>query len=273
MIISLFLGHLVSEIGIAGLVGFILALTFERLSAGEFQKLARQERDAIKTDVFHYVYGYGIPRPITDMIDKQILKSPFVRKNMRATFTLVLVDGPDKTRYVRVSRKLAYEIENLTDRPRRYPFIASTDLAPIPHFKDQSKLISLQVENCAKPIVLDETAIAAKQTETDVETVLQLNDGEIMVLPDKTTKVIVASQTVKHLEGGYLHLILSNHTCDLEVIVRVPNRDLNVFADPNADNTLQKSDTHDPDLGIYHWNIAYPVLAYQGIKIGWNQKT
>src|SRR5436190_9588841 len=94
MIISPFLGHLVTEIGIAGLVGFILALTFERLSAGEFRKLARQERDAIKTDVFHYVYGYGIPRPITDMIDKQILKSPFVRKNMRATFTLLIVDGP-----------------------------------------------------------------------------------------------------------------------------------------------------------------------------------
>jgi len=93
------------------------------------------------------------------------------------------------------------------------------------------------------------------------------------VLPDVTTKVAVVSQTVKYLSGGCLYLILSNHTCDLELLIRVPGRDIDVIVTAYADNVLKKAETHDPDLGVYHWNIERPILAYQGINVTWKPKS
>jgi hypothetical protein len=266
-------GHLMSEIGIAGLVGFILALTFERISAGEFRKLAEKEREAAKMDVFHYVYGYGIPRKITDMIEKQILRTMFVRKNMKAKFTLEVIPGPDSAKYVRALRELSYEVENLTDQPQQFPFVASTDTAPVAELNEEAKFLSLMVEGCEEPFALEPASILKMQCDKDLEKYLELAPKKITVLPETPTTVTVVSQTVKHLKGGCLYLILSHHTCDLELLVRVPDRKLGVIVTPYADNVLKKARTHDPDMGIYHWNIVSPVLAYQGINVAWKPKT
>ncbi|HXM46274.1 MAG TPA: hypothetical protein VN956_00310 [Pyrinomonadaceae bacterium] len=266
------LGHLISEMGIAGFVGFILALTFERLSAGEFSKLASKERDAIKTDVFHYVYGYGIPREITDMIDKQILRTMFIRKNMSAKYTLEIIEAGGQVGYVRARRELSYEVENLTDQPQPFPFVASTDAAPEVELNEESKFISLKVEGCKKPFGFDTDELLKMQRDKELEKYLELPSQNIMVLPDTATKVTVTSQTVKYLKGGCVYLILSNHTCDVDLRVRVPRRDLDVVVSAYANNKLKEADTHDPDLGTYHWNIEQPILAYQGIYVGWTPK-
>lgn len=52
-----FVIHFTRDLGIAGLVGFLLAITIEELSHAEFRKLAEEERAGIKRDVFYYVYG------------------------------------------------------------------------------------------------------------------------------------------------------------------------------------------------------------------------
>lgn len=265
------LGHMITEIGIAGLVGFILTLTFERLSAREFRDLAKRERDDIKTDVFHYVYGYGIPRTITDTIDRQILRTNFIRRNMRAEYTLEVIDPTSPTQYVRARRAFSYEVENLTDQPKPFPFVAATDQAPIPELNEEVRFISVKVEDCEQPFELDETQLRELQSEKAQEKFLDLGQ-RIVVLPETTTKVAVVSQTVKHLQGGWLLLILANHTCDMELRVRVPKRDIEVVASAYADKVLKKTKTHDPDLGIFHWNTEKPILAYQGVYIAWTPK-
>jgi len=54
--------------------------------------------------------------------------------------------------------------------------------------------------------------------------------------------------------------------------VRVPKRDIEVVASAYADKVLKKTKTHDPDLGIFHWNTEKPILAYQGVYIAWTPK-
>lgn len=265
------LGHMITEVGIAGLVGFVLTLTFERLSAREFRELAKRERDDIKTDVFHYVYGYGIPRQITDIIDKQILRTLFVRRNMRAEYTLEVIDSTSPIKYVRAKRKFSYEVENLTDQPQPFPFVASIDRAPNASLNEHVKFVSLAVENCEEPFELDATQLSQCQSDKAHEKLINLTQ-KIIVLPDIATKVSIESQTVKHLEGGWLLLILNNHTCDMELRVRVPKRDMDVVATAYADKVLKTTKAHDPDLGIYEWNTEKPMLAYQGLYIAWTPK-
>ncbi|HUS12761.1 MAG TPA: hypothetical protein VMZ30_19990 [Pyrinomonadaceae bacterium] len=265
------LGHMVTEIGIAGLVGFVLTLTFERLSAREFRDLAKRERDEIKTDVFHYVYGYSIPRSITDAIDRQILSTPFIRRNMRAEYTLEVIDRTSTIKYVRARREFSYEIENLTDRPQVFSFVASIDQAPLPELNKEVVFTSVKAEDCEQPFTLDESQLLNIQSEKTQEKSLDLGQ-RIVVLPEITTKVSVVSQTVKHFHGGWLLLILSNHTCDIELRVRVPNRDMEVVAEAYAEKVLKKTKSHDPDLGNFHWNTTNPILAYQGIYIAWTPK-
>ena len=267
------LGHLITEFGIAGLVGFLLAKTFEELSKREFRDLAKKERDDIKTDVFHYVYGYGIPKQITDLIDQQILRTPFIRRNMLAQYTLnTIVDGSSNVKYVHVKRKLTYDVENLTDRPQPFPFSAATDKAPVAQLDNLAKFLSLRVEGSSEPFEHKEAALLKMAVERGREKYLEIKAQEIIVLPgpDHTTKITVESQTVRHLEGGNLYLILFNHACDLDLSVRVPEKDVSVVATAYAGNVLKEQRaSHDPDLGFYHWNIERPVLAYQGVYIAW----
>jgi hypothetical protein len=266
------LGHLIGEIGIAGLIGFVLSLTFERLSAKEFKELAERERDTIKTDVFFYVYGYGLPQQIREMINGQVLKIPYIRKNMEAKYTLeVFSHETTNTKYVRARRDLSYEIENLTKRHQPFPFNAATDLPPILELDKEAKFMSIRIEDCVKPFEANETQLREMQVDEGHERYVR---HDIEILPDKTTKVFVETQTVKHLDGGRLYLILSNHTCDLTIRVRNLARDLEVIATDytQEDKILKGTGGHDPEAGTYTWKIQRPILAYQGVYVSWNAK-
>jgi hypothetical protein len=264
------LGHLITEIGIAGLIGFVLALTFERLSAKEFNDLAKKERDVLKTDLFLYIYGWGIPLKITEVINSQILRTTFIRKNMEAIYTLKIIDEPGSSvKYVLAQREFSYEVENLTERSCPFVFNAATDIAPTTLLDEEAKFISVKVEGCEEPFELNEIELRGKQIEKGHERYLHFAP---LIRGKKTAKVSVESQTVKHLDGGRLYLILSNHTCDLVLRVKVPNKDLDVIATAYAGSDLKTGRGHYPDMGLYHWKIEEPILAYHGLYVAWTSK-
>jgi hypothetical protein len=266
-------GHLLTEAGIAGFVGFILALTFERLSADEFRKLAGEERDAIKKDVFHYVFGHGIPPEITAIIDKQILKSPLVRRNLRVEYVLEVVEVAGvSTKYVRATRELSYEVENLTDQPCRLAVTSAVDVAPIDELKDDAKFLYVKAEGCAEPFECgDEGELRGMQRETRIEKCISLED-RVLVLPDRKTRVTVKTQSVKHYDGGGVYFILNNHTCDLDLTVIVPGKDMDVVAAATTENELTETHRHKPQLGFYNWKLERPLLAFQGVDVRWFPK-
>jgi hypothetical protein len=186
-------------------------------------------------------------------------------------YTLEVIDSAAPAKYVRARREFSYDLENLTDQPKPFPFVAAIDQAPISELNREVRFIKLKVEDCEQPFELDEAKLIELQSEKELEKCLDLGQ-RIIVLPETTTKVALISQTVKHLQGGSLLLILANHTCDMELRVRVPKRDIEVLASAYADKVLKKTKTHDPDLGIFHWNTEKPILAYQGVYITWAPK-
>jgi hypothetical protein len=267
------LGHLLTEVGIAGFVGFILALTFEKLSAEEFRKLASDERDAIKQDVFHYVFGHSIPQEIMSIIDKQILKTPLVRRNLRVEYVLEAVEAPGgATKYVRATRELNYEVENLSGQPCRLPVTSAVDVAPIPELQDDAKFLYVRAEGCAQPFECgDESELRGMQRVSRIEKCISFED-KVVVLPDRPTSVTVRTQSVKHYDGGGVYFILNTHTCDLDLTVIVPGKDMEVEAAATTENELTATHRHKPQLGFYNWKLERPLLAYQGVDVRWFPK-
>lgn len=267
-----FAAHLVNEFGIAGIVGLFLAFTFERLSTAEFRKVAQEERDEIKRDIFHYVYGHNVPLDIRDIIDNQILHTHFVRRNLSADFTLRLIEAPDSpVRYVSVTRELSFELENLTDEPQPYCLVSSTDKAPVTSLNQEVKYTGVAVEGVANPVSLKEQDLQPRLKENEYEKWLDLDK---LIVPAKgRARVSIASQTVKHLDGGFLYLILTHHTCEMNLRVFVdPKLPVSVLANAFADNFLRTTPSHKPGQGFYEWKLAKPLLAYQGIYIAWGPK-
>jgi hypothetical protein len=264
------LGHMLVEAGIAGLIGCVLAWTIDRLSRDEFRKLAEDERNAIKTDVFYYVYGRDIPPAIRDEIDTQILKSDFVRLSHKLRFDLSIIDDP-KTRehYVLSKCTSVYEVKNIAKVSRPLPLPHSIDRSPSPALADEVKYTSLSVKGCQSPFERTEDELRKMRTEDEDQVRLNFQE-EIVVSPGQTCTVIASYHGIRNLKGGRIDFSFTTHTLALELNVEVPKRDLQVRARVFGPYELKKHDLHDPSNGHYHWRLEHPLLPYQTIYVMWS---
>ena len=271
---SQFWSHVFRDVGISGLVGFILAMTFERLSAEEFKRLTRKDRDAIKQDVFYYVLGYYLPSRIRNEITSQIVSSPFLRQSCVMDVELQIISDPDTGRnYMKTICKLWYEIVNLTPEMRTWSFGPYVDKAPVPSLAHETKFTKIKIEGAQNPIDLDEQALQKPEHkgEDSTRTAIRLKLPE-PVKVETSAKVHVEYQTVRFLEAGHFHYVLSHHALDFELIVRMvgPNIDpgIKIFVDAEPAR-LVPTLKHHPESHFYNWKIIRPLLPYQAIKVKW----
>lgn len=269
-----FWSHVSRDVGISGLVGFILAMTFERLSAEEFKRLTRKDRDAIKQDVFYYVLGYYLPSRIRNEITSQIVSSPFLRQSFVMDIELQIIDDQVTGRnYMKTVCKLWYEIVNLTPEMKTWSFGPYVDKAPVPSLAHETKFTKIKIEGAQNPIDLDEQALQKPEHkgEDPTKTAIKLKLPE-HVKVEKSAQVQVEYQTVRFLEAGHFHYVLNHHALDFQLIVRMvgPNIDpgIKIFVDADPARlvpTLQ----HHPENHFYNWKIIRPLLPYQAIKVKW----
>lgn len=265
----LFWSHMVRDIGISGIVGFILAMTFEQLSAAEFRRLTEEERAAIKKDVFYYALGHNIPEAIRKEINAQILESDFIREDFILDFELeVIKDSETGESYMRTICTMAYKVKKLTEDPPPFPFDPGVDKSPTPSLAHETKFNGLRVTGSKEPFDYDEQRLKAITQQGKTEITLKL-DKSIVVLDNQPTEVELKYQTVRFLKRGHLDFMFTTHTCDLDLTVRVLDPNIKVFASAPVKDMLQKTIRNHPESGIYNWKIDRPLLAYQGIKVTW----
>jgi hypothetical protein len=268
-----FMSHVSRDIGISGLVGFILAMTFERLSADEFKRLTRKDRDAIKQDVFYYVLGYYLPSRIRNEITSQIVSSPFLRQSCVMDVELQIIKDPTGRNYMKTACKLWYEVVNLTPEMRTWSFGPYVDKAPVDSLKDETKFTKIKIEGAQNPIELNEQDLQTPKYkgEDSTKTAIKLKLPEAVKV-EKSAKVQVEYQTVRFLEAGHFQYVLSHHALDFELIIRVvgPNIDPNIkiFVDAGPAG-LVPARPHLPESQLYHWKIIRPLLPYQAITVKW----
>jgi hypothetical protein len=281
--------HFANELGIAGLVGFFLAITIERLSQEEFRKLAEEERAEIKRDVFYYVYGHEIPLSIRDEIDAHILKVPYVRRRVVMQYELEPVQD-DKTKewYVLTTFTMNYDLENLTTDEMKFPFLAAVDKSPSKQFT--AKFLKLSVQGCKVPFNWEGAELAKQQTEKENEIELRLPDKIVLlpkpaveedsekVAPPNLTHITLQTQSVRFLRG-HIDFLFTSHVCDLNLSVWA-DRSLKVSADTSEQNPLDPVKELPQEISwltdrlkksgeLYYWKLKKPLLAYQTLQISW----
>jgi hypothetical protein len=287
-----FFVHFSRDLGIAGVVGFFLAITIEELSHAEFRKVAERERAEIKKDVFYYVYGHEIPLSIRTEIDEHILKVPYVRRGVKMQYGLKPIQDP-KTNEWYVLQKFAiiYDLENLTTEDFEFPFLAAVDKSPSEGLADRARFIELSVTGCEKPFRWDADTLKTKQKDEGNELSLSL-PNEIILLPKPSsadhrtsmqtnlTHVTLQNETVRFLRG-HIDFIATSHVCDLELMV-LADRRLKVNAKSFEQNPLESvpvtefpswifffDKTLEDKGDFYYWRLKKPLLAYQGLQIFW----
>jgi hypothetical protein len=280
--------HLLNELGIAGVVGFVLALTIERLSAREFEErakrernllqeefrtLASQERADLKKDVFYYTYGRNLPQPIRDDLDHYFLQADFIRSKLYLQFDLTVETDPyTKEDYVRSNCLTSSHIENLTGERQVFPIDHAIDASPSAALKDQVKYLEFHSSGSESEISWDEAALGRMTDRDEEQIALTLpKDKQVVVLADRPTILKIRYQGIRVLEGGGIYFFFTTHTCDLELTAHVKNCDLDVAAVAYSPHPLVQTDRHEPMAGYYNWTINQPLLAYQAIRVTWHR--
>jgi hypothetical protein len=294
MVLAFFLGtktlavELLNELGIAGVVAFVLALTIERLSAKEFERRAKRERDLLqeefralaeqeradlKKDVFYYTYGRILPQAIRDDLDHYFLQADFIRSNLYLQFDLTIETDPHTSEdYVKSVCLTSSHIRNLTGKPKTLPIEHSIDPSPSDALKNDVKYLEFVCTGSAREISLTESHLATMTRHDAGEVALNLaEDQRVVVLPEKPTVLKIRYQGIRAMEGAGIYFFFTTHTCDLELTVHAKNGDLEVFAEAYSPHKLAETDRHDPSTGYYNWTIEKPLLAYQAIRVNWRR--
>ena len=268
-----FWSHVSRDVGISGLVGFFLAMTFERFSGEEFKRLTKEDRDAIKQDVFYYVLGYDLPSRLRNEISTQIVKSPFLRQDFVMDVELQIIkDTVTGRTYMKTICKLSYSVVNLRPTLEKWKFSPFVDMAPVASLAHETKFTKLKIEGAQKPVDLDEQTLQKPEYKGGDETVVQLMLPEpVNVLPETSAKVEINYQTVRFLESGHFHYVLNHHALDFELIVRLSGSNIpaiKIFAEADPAR-LVPTRQHHPENHFYDWKIVRPLLPYQTINVKW----
>ena len=294
MVAAFYLGNktlatdLLNELGIAGFVAFVLALTIERLSAkesdsraqrergllqDEFRTLAEQERADLKKDVFYYTYGRILPQAIRDDLDHYFLQADFIRSNLYLQFDLSIETDPKTSKdYVKSICLTSSHIRNLTGKSKAFPIEHSIDPSPSDALDNEVKYLEFLSTGSESEIKLTEAQLAAitRRDAGGVHLNLPKKD-EVLVSPAIPAALKIRYQGIRAMEGAGIYFFFTTHTCDLELTVHVKNNDLDVFAEAYSPHKLAETDRHDPTVGYYNWAIDEPLLAYQAIRVNWRR--
>ncbi len=277
--------HLLNELGIAGVVAFILALTIERVSAEEFRRRAERERktlrqefdrqtEAIKQDVFHQIYGRMLPPELRDELD-DVLRSEFIRSELYLEFELTIEkDLQTSEEYVKSKCKTRSKIENITGQKRVFPLDYSIDQSPSDALRAEVKYLEFQASGCETEFLLKEGDLKNLVRTDENQIYLDIGSDpsrQIVVLPDHPTEMRIEYQAIRPMRGRGIYYSFTSHTGYLELTVFVKNRDLEVFAETYSSHPLKETNRHNKDNGYYNWEVKKPLLRHQAVHVNWRR--
>src|SRR5205807_199561 len=122
--------------------------------------------NAIKQDVFHYVYGHSIPDELVREIEVQLLRGVFVKRDLVISHTIE--PYKDKQKYVLLTTDITYSMHNLTNKTQTYHLLTFSEDAPEPELQDDVKYLSIRVDDCVDPFVMDGAALVAAQNKDKI---------------------------------------------------------------------------------------------------------
>ncbi|MBC8030665.1 MAG: hypothetical protein H7Z16_11185 [Pyrinomonadaceae bacterium] len=262
--------HLLTEIGVAGVVAIILAMTIEYVARKRDERRFREEKEAIKNDVFEHVLGYRLPKGTFAELDNQILRASFIRRDFRCSYTLVPIKV-GTTKFMKIEATWTYEIVNRTPERQPYLFRTMVEKAPVEELDPLVKFTCVNVKGCQVPLTLDSADACKEEAKDNIRPNHWVIEKQISIVGATHASVVVSFEAVRVFEGGVSFLLHSLQTEGFSLKVTAPP-EVEVSASPFLPESLGEGAEHQLSRNRYHWVLNNPILPYQGVYVTWKSK-
>lgn len=133
---------ILSELGFAFLISFIIIISLEQRSRDEFNQTVNQRITHIQDNVFKSTFSRNIPKPLIDEVDKLVLRADFVRESYNCTYRFQLADAanlnssaPD-VRVLISDVSVVYRIRNVSGVRQPCNITAGIEKSPVDGLND-----------------------------------------------------------------------------------------------------------------------------------------
>jgi len=266
-----FASFFITELGIAGLIAWLLSVTIEKLSRQEFARLAARHQDLIKENVFHYVYGQSLPDKVVGEIESQLLRCCFVKHNMsvKHTITHYLPDN----RLVILTTQIEYEVENISRTAQVFNCGVLTDDVPEASLKGEAKILGVRFQVGGNDAdVIDGSTIADHCSNSSVGG--HIHFQKRYTIPGKAkARFSTLIRCIKRLTNDSDVFLSNDPVCGFSIVIDADvELGLEFTAHSFHPEEFSEGIGHSPQNGHYHWQLERPILRSQGGFVSWTQK-
>lgn len=261
--------HILNELGVAGFVAIILAVTIEYVSRKRDERRFKEEKEAIKNDVFEHVLGYRLPEGTFAALDDQILNASFFRKDFAIRYELFPLEDPG---FIKIRGQISYKVLNLTPERKDFPFRTGIEKAPIAELNDLVKFTVIRVRANGRDLLKDlETEEKIKKAlDQSIPNHLHIKQT-ISINGNDRASVTIRFEGVRAFQGGSSFLLTPNVALGFQLFVEAWDG-IDVTATSYLPETLKKGDQHLKKQNSYHWVLERPMLPYQGVYLSWRAR-
>jgi hypothetical protein len=301
--------RLLHEVGMALLVGCVVAITFE-LSLHQYQEAEQRRRQAaIEKDAIKYLLGYGIEKDVMDEVHQSVFSTKLVRQDQKVKYEFACAKKPG---HVRLTTEVRYWLKNLSSEPQYYKlehyFHSIHDSSEEP---DQytNLVVTFPTTSDRMPIVLGVDELRKIQNEISLPSHSDSEGGakqkanhDPSVSAGEPRKVVVSlfnkAGTIQHHIGlkdpllippgdrvlvHYAYIQTKRNADMVTYYTTHPTTSFSVTAmlsDANVHNLKLEADSahrlepkadhlQGPNPHNYEWHLEKAVLPGQGIEIYW----
>jgi hypothetical protein len=264
--------HLMIEIGVAGLIAVLLALTIDRRLKSEVRVQFERNQEAIQENVFRHVYGFSLPKEVVMEIESQLLRHSFIREKLMVSYEIRPYAG-DPDHFVKVITTLEYDVRNTSTHPEDYPITWYSDAPSDPAHRGDCALISFECWCDGQRVAARNQTQLMDEARQDKVEGHYVWEGKYAIPPQKSAHLVRRMSSVKRRDYDYDVFITDNPTAVM--IFRVDldgSLELDVQAYPFHPKPFKEHHDHDPAQGRYRWTVEAPILCFQGGFVTWKKK-
>lgn len=259
------------EMGFASLIALIIAVVIERSSRARQEMTTSERQREIAESVFRGVFETDIPKTIVEEVVEGVLKSKIVRLDHTNTYVLndrtKEVEGKSH-KYIELTATSSYTLQNVSKENVVVPIRLMFPVPGNPHLRDIAKLVNFAINDRA----LNAQEINAGNEAAGGNTeYLQRYLWERELAPGATVQVRATSTLIKDRSDNEIWTSLYPSK-SMRLYVTMNCQDMAFGAAALHRESIKKVAGEEGDMGHHEWELARPVLPYQGIVFWWRPK-
>ncbi len=258
------------ELGFACLIALLISIGIEETSREEFNATVDQRIRSVQENVFRSTFGRNIPDSLVRVVEDQVLRADFTRKDYSSVYSLkvtdlcTLDDGYGSFRVVLVDKELSYKVRNETNSPQDYEIRASIEIPPFEELKD---LVEIQAVTVATKALTNEEIKAGDARAEDTKEAKCFSHTIEDIPAGDEVHVALRMRTIKMLDDveSWSAVIPSE---DMTLTVHFPDEANHFGIMPRHHSALVDGLQQGRQKSLQK-KIVGGVLPFQGITFWW----